>query len=127
MREIAIDLYNRGYNCALCIIIAATRYYGINLPDECERMCAGLYGGLGVGRMCSALVGGVLVLGLMFGERRLKTLRIKLLMDAVDHFESIDCAMLARKQRTGEYCAPLVGEIASLLEEIINEELQTAV
>ena len=58
--------YKEDYNCAQCMLMGARDEYGLPIECCCVDMCAGVYNGLGVGSICSIVVGGVMVISLYF-------------------------------------------------------------
>lgn len=118
----ALKYYQKGYNCSQCILKACEQEYGLRLPEDCLNMCGAINTGFGVGGMCSVLIAGVMVFGLLFDETDAKRLRLKLLSEFRDKYPSMDCSVLRRERQRGINCEQLVCDIAELIEKIIKEE-----
>lgn len=61
-------LHSRGYNCAQCVLLSFDDITGLNSATG-SRLAMGLGGGIGAqGEVCGALLGMILVLGMVRGE-----------------------------------------------------------
>ena len=120
MKEKAVRYYQEGFNCAQCILKAAAEQYGIKLPKESLNCCRGVNNGFGIGGICSALVGAVMVFGLLFNEERARLMRLQLFLKFHEKHESLNCCSLSACNTD---CYALVEDIATLTEGIINEEM----
>lgn len=121
MKERTLYFYRHGYNCSQCILKAAESIYKIPMPKCVIMMCSGINTGFGVGGMCSVLIAGIMVFGLLFEETDAKRLRIKLLNAFMDTHKSLNCCELKKERKSGCACEELVGNIAELVEKIIAE------
>jgi C_GCAxxG_C_C family probable redox protein len=119
MREISIGFYKRGYNCSQAIIKAAEQRFGIYVPPQSIDLCKGVSNGLGAGNICCALIGAVMVFGLLYNEATVKSLRIKLLDAFQQTRGSLNCSVLTKRGRDSSVCESIVGDVAELTEEII--------
>lgn len=118
----AVHYYKEGYNCSQCIVKAAEKHYRIKGTEQMNKSLSGICMGFGVGCMCSILVGGIIVFGLLFDEETVKRMRIKLLDEFTKEYGSINCCVLKNRQGKGSDCEDLVFAVAELVEEIIEEE-----
>jgi C_GCAxxG_C_C family probable redox protein len=124
MREKAVEYYRKGYNCSQAVIKAAEHRFGIRVPAQSIDMCRGVNNGFGSGNICCALIGAVMVFGIMFSESKTKALRIKLLDAFAQRRGSLSCGALTRNGRDSSVCVGIVGDIAELTEEIIVEYIR---
>ncbi|MDR1537050.1 MAG: C-GCAxxG-C-C family protein [Clostridiales bacterium] len=123
MREQSMMHYRRGLNCSQAIIKAAEQRYRIKVPQQSYDMCRGVGNGFGSGNICCALVGGIMIFGILFGESATKSLRIKLLDRFHQLHGTIFCGALTRNGSNNSGCEAIVGDVAGLIEEIIDQQL----
>lgn len=116
IRKICMD----GEGCSRILLRAAAEEYGFSLPPELLDACSGINGGFGIDGLCSGLVAGVMVLGLLFEEDEVKGRRILFLLRAQERFGALDCCCLSAAFQ-GDCCG-LLEEIAEILQEIIEGE-----
>jgi C_GCAxxG_C_C family probable redox protein len=65
--EYARQQFDNGSNCAEAVLFSVSK--SKNLDCGCmQHIAAGLGGGMGVGEACGALSGGVLAIGLLYGD-----------------------------------------------------------
>ena len=121
MKEQAVWFLKNGYNCSQCILKAAEKVFGISCSKACIDMCSAVNTGFGIGGICSVLVAGIMVFGVMFDAPTAKRLRIRLLSE---HGKACptDCGKL-RNLGSKSGCEEVVGNAAGLIEEIIRSEL----
>ena len=122
MKEKTLEYYKEGYNCSQCILKAFEYVYKRPLPEQVFSLCQGVNTGFGVGGMCSVLIAGIMILGLLFDEEDVKRLRIKLLFRFQEKHGDMGCMALVSERKPNMKCEEVVGEIAGLLDEIIREE-----
>ncbi len=121
MKDKALEYYNRGYNCSQCILKAAKQKYKIPISDQSIKLCNGVCNGFGVGGICSVIVAGIMILGLLFDEKTVKRLRLKLITEFQNKFSYINCSQL--KEKMGKYsCDKFITEAADLIDKIIEQE-----
>ena len=118
LKERIGNLCDSGENCSQIILRAAAEEYGFSLPRELLEACGGIHGGFGINGMCSALVGAVMVLGLLFDEEEIGQKRILFLLRAQEAFSGLDCCRLSA---LGADCQGVLEKIADILQEIIEE------
>lgn len=121
MRKKALQYYKQGCNCSQCILKAAEGKYRIRLPEQCMDMCSVINTGFGIGELCSPLIAGVMVFGLLFDDVTAKEMRLKLFDEFFVLHDSLHCAALKKERKAGSRCEELVCEIAGLVEDIIDE------
>ena len=119
MKEKAIYYYRNGYNCSACILKAAEEVYNIPITKQSLEMCSGISNGFGTGGMCSVLVAGIMVLGLIFDEAAVRRMRLEFLTGFSEKYGSINCSKLKNGQ-AGIFCEDLIGDAAKMLGEIIE-------
>ena len=97
--------------------MAASGHFGFALPDECLKMCRVLNAGLGSGLLCSAIIAGIMIFGLVAEEKNTaKKMRIKFLSEFNQKHRCLNCADLI-----SEDCEQLIGDTAIMIQEIIEE------
>lgn len=121
LKEKALYFYQEGYNCSQCILKAAEQVYKIPISKNSLNMCSGISTGFGIGGMCSVLIAGIMVFGLMFDEQKAKRLRIKFLNEFNSKHHNLNCSALKQERKQGLHCEELVCDIADLIEKIIDE------
>lgn len=119
MKERAMALCAQGENCSRALLKAGAEKYGYPLSKELEDSCNALSAGFGIGSICSALVAGVMVLGVLFPVDVAKQKSLILFCLVQSQWGCLDCCRLSRGR---EDCNTLIGEIAELLDGIIAED-----
>lgn len=104
-------------NCSQIILQAVAEEYGLSLPQEVLAACEGIHGGFGIHGICSALVAGVMALGLLCDAEEIGQKRILFLLRAKETFGSLDCCRLSA---LGADCSFVLEEIATILQEVIE-------
>lgn len=103
--EIALKLFNDGYNCSQSVLGAFCESFGMDQKTALT-LTSGFGGGVGgAGDMCGALTGAIMVLGLKYGsaDSRDKTAKNEMYRKTRDLSEEY-------KLRTGSmYCRDLLG------------------
>ncbi len=123
MKEKALQYYRQGYNCSQCILKAVEFKYKIPISKQCLSLCSTVNTGFGIGGMCSVLVAGIMVLGLLFDDSNAKRLRMKLLSQFKENYRTFNCQDLIKGRNSDRACDQLVYEVAGLIESVIDEEL----
>jgi hypothetical protein len=121
----AVSCYNNGYNCSQCVLKAAEPLYGIVLDKGSLNMCEGISNGFGVGGVCSVIVAGVMLYGILFDKDTLKPARMALISECCERFGSLDCAVIkkARKGKGDRACEDIVRIITGYIEKIAENYL----
>lgn len=119
LSDAAVYFYEEGESCFDCILKASEYKYGLYVPKECYMSFKGFSNGFGIGGMCSALSGAIAVLGLLFDEEDVKTLRLKFLMEFRKRYGSYNC-MSVYESVSGR-CELVIKTAADILEDIIRE------
>jgi len=117
----AISFYNKGHNCSQCVMKAADICYELKLNRNALNMCEGINNGQGVGSVCSVLLAGIMVFGLLFDENDTKRARMLLLSECCDKYGSLDCAVIKKWRKNGKNCEDIIFEITNMVEKIIDE------
>lgn len=122
MKDKVLDYYYQGYNCSQCILKAAEQKYKIPISKQSLNLCSGISNGFGIGGLCSLIAAGIMIFGLLFDEKTVKRLRMKLLNEVQEKYSSLNCNEL--RNRKGEYyCETFIPEMAELIDNIIEEEM----
>ncbi len=119
--KIALKYFKRGFNCSQCILKACDDFYGLSLGESCFDMLKCVSNGFGIGSLCSILSAGVMVLGLMFEENKVKSLRIRFLTEAAEALGGTNCPEIRRNMKSPSGCERAVETAGDLLEKIIEE------
>lgn len=144
-RKKAYDYELQFHGCSQSVLLAFQELLG--LEDELTFKAAGpLCAGLGMGKTCGALAGGVMVLGMKYGRARIEEGLEGLFpglgpaQSLVQRFEqefgTTACSEIAKVDWTDfegamqsitnpefiERCAQLVGRTAEMVAELIGEE-----
>ncbi|NLH15573.1 MAG: C_GCAxxG_C_C family protein [Phycisphaerae bacterium] len=140
----AADLHKQGFNCCQSIVLIYGPQFGLT-AEQCAKVAAGFGGGIGrMGKICGALSGVILVLGMKFGatDAKDKTTKMKTYQKvalAAERFKlrcgSLECCDLLgfdlskpegalRAQEPGAFdkCADFVNDAAEILEELLSQE-----
>ena len=127
--------YNSGFNCAEAILKAFMDIFDKESDSGVARFASGFGGGIGGSNceMCGALTGGIIVIGWLFGrknpdddKKKVYLLSDKLRTIFLKKFGSTNCKAildLLGEQENKIKCKKLTSDIAGLLYEIIQEEL----
>ncbi len=114
LKERAICYYKKGCNCSQCILKAAEEEYCLDIPRECCKSCEGIYNGLGIGSVCSVLIGCIMVIGIVGKDVSFSRL------DMTDRFNrkfgSINCGSLKRSPD----CCDIIAGACDILEDILT-------
>lgn len=122
MRNIAVKYYNEGYNCSQCIIKAFQEKYGKSVNDDIYKCLSAVNTGFGVGTVCSALIAGIMIFGLVFDETKAARARLKLLAAFDTYFSSINCSGLNNSKNMYNGCGKVIAMAAFFTEDILLEE-----
>lgn len=117
LKTLAIELCMNGENCSKSILIAGGIKYELDLTKETINCCNGISSGFGFGGMCSAIVGAVMLLGLLYDDDIAKQKSLVLFYMLQDKMGCFDCCSIAG----AENCYSLIAIIADCLEQIIDE------
>lgn len=123
LKKKALYFYNNGFNCSQCIIKACESVYNIPISRQAIKMCSTVNNGFGVGGMCSVLIAGIMVFGILFDEDIAKSKRIKFLSEFQEKHKDINCAQLKSERKHGSRCEELIGEVSDLIEKIVKEKV----
>ena len=122
MRKLAVKYYNKGFNCSQCIIKAFEEKYGQRVSEDVYKWLSAINTGLGVGTVCSALMAGIMVFGLVFDETKAARARLKLLAAFDAYFNSINCSGLNESKNKYTGCGKVIEMTAFFTENILLEE-----
>jgi C_GCAxxG_C_C family probable redox protein len=142
--EIAVDVFNKGFNCAQAVLTSHCEEYGLS-NDVAKKIACGFGGGMGhTGEVCGAVSGALMLIGLKYGkykelDNEAKDKTYKLVKEYTDNFKrefgSINCTELLKydiskeeellKARDSgifkELCPLLVKKSVELVEAILEE------
>jgi C_GCAxxG_C_C family probable redox protein len=119
----------RDLNCAETILYGANEAYGIGLDKKVLRIASGFGGGMGLEKVCGALTGSVMALGLLFTKDRghesdfVENLNRELFARFEEEMGSTECDCLKEKHRTeAEGCRNVILAAARILDDIVHRE-----
>jgi len=122
LKTLAVRFYNEGYNCSQCIIKAFEEKYDYNIEDRSYSALSAVNTGFGVGMVCSALVAGILIFGLVFDEVTAHRARLRLLASFDAYFDSLNCSGLDSIKDSSSGCEKIISKAAYFTETILLEE-----
>ena len=115
-------------NCAEALLCAGQEHYQLLLTPEALRLAGGFGGGMGIGSVCGALIGSLMVMGPLFIAERshesedMKEIRQRFFELAEQKMGSLDCESLKeRYHRDDEKCLYVVHLASKILEEVVDE------
>ena len=118
-----------GLNCAETILRTANKDLGLGLDKNALLLAAGFGGGMGVGNVCGALTGCIMVLGRLYVKERahestrVKDVEQKLIAAFEKEFGTLLCTPIKDKYADPEYrCKSVVLKAAELLEELLAND-----
>ncbi|MDR1932480.1 MAG: C-GCAxxG-C-C family protein [Spirochaetales bacterium] len=118
-----------GLNCAETILRVANEDLNLGLDKNALLLAAGFGGGMGVGSVCGALSGGIMVLGRLYvKERAHESTRIKDIekkfIDAFEkEFATLLCTPIKDRHFHPEHkCRAVVLKAAEILEDILKND-----
>lgn len=118
------------YNCAEVMVKACNDCYEIGLDEKALRMIVPFGAGIGIGKTCGILIGGLAAIGAIFSEDKpsknikMKEVRMRWIEEFEREFKDIDCIEIkAINLRENEGCGGLILQATDILEEIINDNL----
>jgi C_GCAxxG_C_C family probable redox protein len=141
--EIAVDIFNNGFNCAQAVLTAYCSEYGLS-DDIAKKLSCGFGAGMGYnGEVCGAVTGALMLIGLKNGkysnlDNESKDKTYKLVKEFIANFKkefgSINCTELLKYDLSKEeellkasssgifkkLCPLYIKKSAELVEEILK-------
>lgn len=131
-----VELLSDGYgkamdlNCAEKILYGANWAYDLKLSPESLKLSAGFGGGMGVGSICGAISGAIMVLSHLYVTRnshqnvRIKELEKEFITKFNSFYVCTDCTTLKEKyvDDTEVGCYYIILKAAEILDEIVERE-----
>jgi len=103
--EIAVDVFNNGFNCAQAVLTSHCGEYGLS-DNVAKKLSCGFGGGMGhIGEVCGAVSGALMLIGLQYGQSKAadnvsKEKTYTLIGEYIDKFKkefgSINCTELIK-------------------------------
>ena len=122
MKNYALELFKKGYNCAQAIVIAYGKEYGID-ENLSANITSGFGSGLaGQGEVCGTIIGATIILGLKYGKNSNMHVR-NLCKKFKENHKGLTCRILLTEDFPIVYkthsnrCLSLISEICDLLEQ----------
>lgn len=128
LKEIALQYYEKGYNCAESMLRAGNEYYQLGLHEHDMRMCAAFGGGFQLGDVCGVISGAACVISCRYVESKahdykdMREMTQKMVLAFQKRMKSRLCAEIKPLFYSKESkCAPTVAVGAEVLEAFIQE------
>lgn len=122
LKEKSIYYYNEGFNCTQCLLKAFEYIYKIPISEQSLKICNNINNGFGVGNICGAVIAGIMIFSLLFDYDTTNRLKMELLF-TLNENHSINCMQL-KKEFNEKDCTNIIGLIADIIENIINNNLK---
>ena len=130
--EYAIELHDKGYNCAQAVACSFCQEFGIK-EEEMFRIAEGFGLGMGMMEMCGALSGMMMIIGLQNsagpdGEKLNKADTYRKVKEYVKKFQEQNGAYLCRELKgveTGKVlrsCPDCIRDAVALTEEYLENQ-----
>ncbi len=113
----AIDFCADGANCSQAILLAGAKKYDLQLSDELLQSCSAISAGFGIGGLCSSMIAGTMLLGLVFDETTAHQKSILFFYAVQDALGSLNCCSIAGETN----CHHAISTICNALESLISE------
>ncbi len=120
MKENTLVFLNQGESCSRAILRGAAETYHFPLTQSTLDSCNAIHAGFCFGGMCSAVVGAIMVLGILFSEIEAQQKTLLFLCEIQSHFQCLECCKLTLQF---EDCQGFIGELCDILEDIIDLEI----
>ncbi len=117
--KLALKYYKEGYNCSQSIIKVCDDFYKLNLDSQTYDILGCVSNGFGIGSICSVFAAGVMALGLMFDEKKAKTMRLVFLSEANKKFGAVNCPDVRGNMAKYGGCGRVIEETCEIIEKII--------
>lgn len=135
--DLSVKLFEEGYLCSQAVFAAFSEYYGLN-KEEALKIGACFGSGMRKAEVCGACTGALMVLGLKFGEDRLKSNEVCEMF--LDEFSEENGSYLCRdllnsdisteegrqyaieNNLFNELCPKMVESASRIAEEILKNE-----
>lgn len=117
------------YNCAERILAGANRVYNLGIDANAVKLSSGFGGGMAVGSLCGAVASAIMVLGILFVEKRahqspeIKDLTQEFLDTYKKEMGDVNCLFLKDKYFNEETkCRKIIEKAAQILDDIIERK-----
>ncbi|MFI3173862.1 MAG: C-GCAxxG-C-C family (seleno)protein [Bacillota bacterium] len=119
MFEYTIAFCAEGANCSQAILQAGAKKFALQLPEEMLKSCSAISAGFGIGGLCSGIIAGVMLLGLVFDETTAHQKSILFFYTVQESLGSLNCCSIAGETN----CHSAISVICESLESLILESL----
>lgn len=125
MKKISMDYYREGYNCCESIIMAANKKYKLNLNKDILKIASPINNGMGVGSLCSAIIGGVMIIGYIFEKNispehtPINHIRMEFIDNVSCKLRAINCSQICKNFISENNCTEVISIIADVLDRVI--------
>jgi C_GCAxxG_C_C family probable redox protein len=94
MDSLSVKLHDEGMNCSKSIFKAICQRQNKEVSGDCLKVFDAISSGFGVGAFCSAIIGALCALSVFFDEDEMQYIRLALLSDFKERFNSFDCGKI---------------------------------
>ena len=115
IKEEAVALHGRGFNCAQCVLCACGKYTGLE-DKSLLALAGGFGGGVRCGEICGSITGAVMVLG-MVKEKPLNETVAKFVSIFRQQEGCVRCQELLAKYDGKGNCNAFIGFCAEEMEK----------
>lgn len=116
LKERAIFYCNAGENCSRAILKAGAEYFDIELSEDMLNSCNAISSGFGIGGICSGLVAGVMLLGLLFDDEEARQKSLLFFCYVQTELGGLNCCEIAGV----ENCERVMEIIGDVLQGLIE-------
>lgn len=139
----AVDFLMKGYMCSESIVMAFAQEFGLE-PETAAKISSGFAGGIAQGKICGAVTGAIMVIGLKYGsgliiEQYSRELCFQITQEFSHRFmirrKSLDCGEILlmnninpkdpeemKNLREKRLCDKIVTDSVELLVDLLSEE-----
>ena len=127
IREEAIAIHEKGFNCAQCVLCACTKYTGLD-ENISLAISSGFGGGVRSGEICGAISGAVMALGYAAAKTDpsdpgAKQKASAAARECVSSFRAkYGCVRCLDLKKAGVSCDELIQNGAQYVEDILKSE-----
>lgn len=122
LKDLAVFYYNEGYNCSQCVLKAFEDKFSYTVDQSLYESLNAVSTGFGVGSICSALVGGVIIFGLVFDKITAQRARLKLLANFEAYYNTLNCSGLNNARTGYGSCERIISSVAYFTEITLLQE-----
>jgi len=118
---------DRDYNCAEKVLNLSSEVLELNLPEKALKVAAGFGGGMGIGHLCGAVTGSIMVLSLKYvdtveHQSDIKRIEKNFLQKVQEKLGSLMCKDLIKAYYNPESkCEYIIENVIEILDQYIKD------